>query len=224
VQSATRTTLASYRAWADALPVIRMRLPGWADSYLRELEKRARSWQKKVAIDSGRRNTRPPIGCWPRGLAKRLALSRDEDSQPSLSQSRAVAGPAEGGSRAMLRSQAGPNASHTKRAKHNFNSAGHAPGLSVPLLLGPHRSKPRMVVYGATVNGGTLCCDATRTRHPRACAQAIDGAALRVAECRATALGSAATEVGGLFNAQALRCARHAAGEGWVERSQQGCR
>ena len=52
------------------------------------------------------------------------------------------------------------------------------------------RRRLDLVVYGATANGGALCCDATlvspltRTGHPHPCAVEVDGAVLQVAERR----------------------------------------
>ena len=52
------------------------------------------------------------------------------------------------------------------------------------------RRRLDLVVYGATANGGALCCDATlvspltRTGHPHPCTVEVDGAALKVAERR----------------------------------------
>ena len=81
------------------------------------------------------------------------------------------------------------------------------------------RRRLDLVVYGALRSGGAQCCDATlvspltRSVHPQPCAAAVDGAVLRVAECRKHAaypeltrggpqtlvvLGS---EVGGRWNA-----------------------
>ena len=83
-----------------------------------------------------------------------------------------------------------------------------------------------LVIYGATLNGSALCCDATlvspltRTGQPQPCAADVDGAALRTAERRKAAtypelqgagpqklvvLGS---EVGGRFNSDAQRLVR----------------
>ena len=248
----------------------------------------------------GRRAARPPDRRRPGGLAARLAISRDADSQPTLSQSRDIAGHA-----AKLPSHAplpgwaargGLAFSHTRRAKHDLDSASHAPGFAPSLAATPapepppvrpkpgvrpggrrtggpcaglsrrakvverawlrvareavgpegqvvpqqwlaHTTAPGvrpddrrrldMVVYGATTNGGALCCDATLvsplTRagdHPQPRGDTDDGAALQVAErrkqtaypeltCggpqRLVVLGA---EVGGRWNAQALRFLR----------------
>ena len=57
----------------------------------------------------------------------------------------------------------------------------HPPATGVPA---DDRRRFDLVVYGATTNGGALCCDATlvspltRTGHPHPCTVEVDGAAL----------------------------------------------
>ncbi|CAE7472175.1 CPY1, partial [Symbiodinium sp. KB8] len=68
--------------------------------------------------------------------------------------------------------------------------AREAVGAEGQVASADDRRRLDLVVYGATANGGALCCDATlvspltRTGHPHPCTVEVDGAALRVAERR----------------------------------------
>ena len=61
---------------------------------------------------------------------------------------------------------------------------------TAPGMRPEDRRRLDLVVYGATPDGGALCCGATlvspltRTGHPQPCAEDVDGAMLRVAERR----------------------------------------
>ena len=94
----------------------------------------------------GRRAARPPDRRRPGGLAARLAISRDADSQPTLSHAcycrpcRQASGPC---SAPRLGRTRGPGFQpYTRRAKHDLDSAGHAPGFAPSLAATPAPEPP----------------------------------------------------------------------------------